>query len=432
MYPYPTKKYRSAFTLIELLVVIAIIAILSVVVILTLNPADLFRQSRDATRLADFSTLSNALNYYSVSTEGSLGIANKLYISIPDPLASSTLGDQYQGLGLPALPVGWTYQCASLSTYKKVDGTGWIPVNFTTNSMQPPLSTLPVDPINQTSSGFYYSYATDAKTYELNGIYESQKTKQGQINWNVTQYPEAGITGSNSALSLLFNTSGLVRYWTFDEGAGTIIHDYSTNGDIGSGPLSFIPSTPPFYALGLIPMALAGSVSAPSWSLPGKIGVAAMYFPTNAMVSFSSIASLPQTQMTASAWVNVQTFAINAAYISSNGSGPGTWMLSSDASGNAIFEIQNGSSLYVPASGCAAAFKPSAWHLLTGTYDGTNLFVYLDGVQCGTNTLSSQTLNSSAFLVAKSLNSVFTEDDVRVYNRILSPAEVMALYNAQK
>src|ERR1700690_1366993 len=36
---------HKAFTLIELLVVIAIIAILAVVVILTLNPAELLRQS---------------------------------------------------------------------------------------------------------------------------------------------------------------------------------------------------------------------------------------------------------------------------------------------------------------------------------------------------------------------------------------------------
>jgi prepilin-type N-terminal cleavage/methylation domain-containing protein len=43
-------KYSDhlGFTLIELLVVIAILAIIAVVVILTLNPAELLRQSRDA------------------------------------------------------------------------------------------------------------------------------------------------------------------------------------------------------------------------------------------------------------------------------------------------------------------------------------------------------------------------------------------------
>jgi type II secretory pathway pseudopilin PulG len=52
---------RSAFTLIELLVVIAITEILSVVVMLTLNPAELLRQSRDSTRIADMGTLNTAV-----------------------------------------------------------------------------------------------------------------------------------------------------------------------------------------------------------------------------------------------------------------------------------------------------------------------------------------------------------------------------------
>ncbi|KKW47096.1 MAG: hypothetical protein UY99_C0042G0007, partial [Parcubacteria group bacterium GW2011_GWA1_59_11] len=43
---------RSSFTLIELLVVIAIVAILSAVVIITLNPAELLKQSRDSNRLS--------------------------------------------------------------------------------------------------------------------------------------------------------------------------------------------------------------------------------------------------------------------------------------------------------------------------------------------------------------------------------------------
>ena len=44
-FPQHLMKRSSGFTLIELLVVIAIIAILAVVVVLTLNPAELLRQS---------------------------------------------------------------------------------------------------------------------------------------------------------------------------------------------------------------------------------------------------------------------------------------------------------------------------------------------------------------------------------------------------
>ncbi len=58
-------KNQKGFTLIELLVVIAIIAILAVVVILTLNPAELLRQSRDSNRVSDFATLKSAIGLYS-------------------------------------------------------------------------------------------------------------------------------------------------------------------------------------------------------------------------------------------------------------------------------------------------------------------------------------------------------------------------------
>src|SRR5579864_7625913 len=58
---------QQAFTLIELLVVIAVVAILSVVVILTLNPAELLRQSRDANRLSDLAVTKSAIAFYLAS-----------------------------------------------------------------------------------------------------------------------------------------------------------------------------------------------------------------------------------------------------------------------------------------------------------------------------------------------------------------------------
>ena len=55
---------KKGFTLIELLVVIAIIAILSVVVVLTLNPAEMLRRSRDSNRASDLSIIKTAIGLY--------------------------------------------------------------------------------------------------------------------------------------------------------------------------------------------------------------------------------------------------------------------------------------------------------------------------------------------------------------------------------
>jgi prepilin-type N-terminal cleavage/methylation domain-containing protein len=173
------QSLQKAFTLIELLVVIAIIAILSVVVILAINPVDLLRQSRDVNRLSDMNTMNGAISLYSTDVGGLLGIASTTYVSIPDPLATSTAGDQCQGLGLLSLPTGTVYQCAASSTYRKVDGTGWIPINFTKQSFGRLLGSLPVDSTNTTSTGLYYTYNTNGLQYELTSFMESIKNNFG-------------------------------------------------------------------------------------------------------------------------------------------------------------------------------------------------------------------------------------------------------------
>src|ERR1700735_5064577 len=111
-----SSSQQDAFTLIELLVVIAIIAILSVVVILTLNPAQLLQQSRDSNRLSDLSVTNSALGVYAAQGGSSLGSSSLVYVSIPDPSATTTAGDACQGLGLPTAPSGTTYFCGASTT----------------------------------------------------------------------------------------------------------------------------------------------------------------------------------------------------------------------------------------------------------------------------------------------------------------------------
>ena len=175
-------RRNQAFTLVELLIVIAIVAIISIVVVLILNPSAVLQQARDANRLSDLTTLNRAINFFSSenSAVSGLGVANTIYVSIPDPLATSTAGDQCQGLGLTSVASsGYTYQCAASSTYRRTNGTGWIPVNFNRLTYGPPFSALPIDPVNTTSSGFYYTYTTDGQTYELTGAMEAAQDKSG-------------------------------------------------------------------------------------------------------------------------------------------------------------------------------------------------------------------------------------------------------------
>jgi prepilin-type N-terminal cleavage/methylation domain-containing protein len=207
--PCHIHKRNEAFTLIELLVVIAIIAILAVVVVLTLNPAELLRQSRDSNRLSDLSTLTSAINLYSADQGGasgySIGSSSVTYLSIPDPTATTTAGTDCSGLGFPS---GGAFHCAASSTLRNVNGTGWIPINFSAISSGSPLGSLPIDPVNQSSSNLYYTYQTNGTTFVLRAVPESQKYA-AQAGANPTML----TAGSNPLLD--------GGYWVFVPGNST-------------------------------------------------------------------------------------------------------------------------------------------------------------------------------------------------------------------
>src|SRR3990167_3445931 len=124
---------RASFTLIELLIVIAIVAILYVVVVLAVNPRELLKQARDSNRFQHMGSINTALTLYQADVrDTSFGTASTVYVSLVDLSATSTAGTTGTtcSTGLPALPSGYQYHCAASSTHRKVDGTGWLPVNL--------------------------------------------------------------------------------------------------------------------------------------------------------------------------------------------------------------------------------------------------------------------------------------------------------------
>lgn len=180
------KSSKKGFTLIELLVVIAIIAILSVVVILTLNPAELLRQSRDSNRISDLSVTKSAIAFYLAS------------VSSPN-LASSSAGYNeayYSNAGAPSLTTASsgfssiTSANVTGSAAYAVNSTGWIPINFNQiTAGGSPLASLPHDPVNASSSldpygdPLLYGYAASSSlVFKLTAHMESAKYDDGGPN----------------------------------------------------------------------------------------------------------------------------------------------------------------------------------------------------------------------------------------------------------
>lgn len=161
---------KKGFTLIELLVVIAIVAVLSVVVILTLNPAELLRQARDANRVSDMSTLKSAISLYLADvTSPSLGAAATCYESTPLAATSTGCGGLFGG----------AYTSVSATTSRKVNSTGWVPVDFTGISSGAPIGNLPIDPVNNATYFYAYAASSTSLTFEIDSKMESSRYVAG-------------------------------------------------------------------------------------------------------------------------------------------------------------------------------------------------------------------------------------------------------------
>jgi hypothetical protein len=175
-----------------------------------------------------------------------MGSASTTYISIPDVTATSTAGDQCQGVsGLPSLPADWTYHCAASSTYANTDGTGWIPVNLGVLTGGSPISVLPIDPTNSVTSNLYYTYQTNGSQYELTATVESQKYQAKAVNDGgrysdlyeygtklslaPVDYKSGGGGGSTSSLTL-----ANAIHWSNDNNAVTSVTSTSMTNTSGN------------------------------------------------------------------------------------------------------------------------------------------------------------------------------------------------------
>lgn len=203
-------KNYSGFTLIELVIVVGIIAVLSTVVISIVNPTEYFKKARDGQRISDLAAIDRAIETYvssqanprlgigcldGVSTNSESPISYSLP-QTPDPpcfmedIAEGADVDTPAGTQFPALGTDYCdYGTLTTDNYKKVNGSGWVPVDLTEIPGGSPLQSLPVDPINTVadvlnpkSTDLVYRYVCQNETvtpgkpafvFEIDAIFES-------------------------------------------------------------------------------------------------------------------------------------------------------------------------------------------------------------------------------------------------------------------
>jgi hypothetical protein len=200
----------------------------------------------------------------------------------------------------------------------------------------------------------------------------------------------------------------LMARWKLDENGGTAAADASGNGNAGT---------------------LGGS---PVWTAPGKVGTAALTFNTTTSVSVPDSSFLsPTTGITVSLWVKATSWGTSSDSVQVLGKGLYTWnnpyrfrKESSDARFHfTLAGVGDVSSATFPTVG--------QWVHVAGTYDGTDLVLYYDGVERARITVAGSpaigVVNQSLVIGQEWGGSAgFTGalDDIRIYNRALTASEI--------
>jgi|GEM_PF-3485938 len=164
------NKYKS-LTFLEVLITLTILSIVSILVVGLLKPQETFKAARDTKRITSIKQIEKAIELYLTENQSlDLGSSTIIYISLPDnsPTCSAWISQ------LPPLPSGYEYRCSA--NPQNIDGTGWIPIDFTKSSITN-ISSLSTDPIN--SPPYYFAYVADnnKKSFEITAYLESERNK---------------------------------------------------------------------------------------------------------------------------------------------------------------------------------------------------------------------------------------------------------------
>jgi hypothetical protein len=276
--------------------------------------------------------------------------------------------------------------------------------------------------------GTYAQIATTAAN--VTSYNDGQLGTGTQYYYRVLAYNNNGDSGfSTDANATTAEVASRAAHWKLDEGTGLSAADSSGNANTGSLELG------------------------PTW-VPGKIGTALNFDGSltggdDKVNAGKGTAVNDLGAMTVAAWINVDTVgeggnpgrivhkAIGASPL--NG-----WQFCTQGTNQIGFAVDYDGTANLVRTSAANAISMGVWRHVVVTWDGTttatNVLMYVDGAPVGSY---ASTINASGNRVsdaganlylgneasgARTLDGAL--DDVRVYNRVLSPTEIQAVYRA--
>ncbi len=246
----------------------------------------------------------------------------------------------------------------------------------------------PIEPINETSGEIFPEINESAtKLSNINNTTDKLAETKFGLEY---EYPATG--------------SGLVAYWPLDEGTGTNAEDVSSGYN--------------------------GTITDASW-VAGKFDTALSFDGAGDYVNIGDVEALDgNAGFTDSAWFKFNSGDNMVIFYKQENSdgwdGHACYVLNDDTVDCRLYGNSNNLRLITPT------LTENVWYHIAFTYDGSSESkVYLNGVENVTNSTAPGDITNAISFIIGAGNSLYfngTIDEVAIWNRDLSAAEVQAVY----
>jgi type II secretory pathway pseudopilin PulG len=393
------KKF-SAFTIIEVIFVIALLAILITIVYIAFDPPKMFARARDAKRENDISAIGKAISQYRVDNNGELPleIGQDFMVIGKSKTACNVNCAGFGYTGGTGVSTGGT-ESHSISFQDSLSFASGTYLSTFWNSISNGISLNSAGQI--AGSGTYASAVYDANVVSSwSTILFTPRSPYGKELLNSRQIENSYSVGNT-------NMTGNVLLFHMNETSGGVV-DSSGTGNNG---------------------AVSGGVI---YNQTGKFNNALQFNGTNGYISVPNSPTLnPTSAITVSAWVkwNITPTSGNGWATIVNKNSDSQYRLQHN-SNNTRFEFAivtsgvGGVGRYITST---TVPQIGRWYYLVGTYDGTTVRLYVNGVQESTVGLTGTINTSTAPLYISNHPGRFFNgliDEVSIYNRALSASEI--------
>ncbi len=313
----------------------------------------------------------------------------------------------------------------TVTTNATLSGNSFVAVDTSAGNI-----TLTLPPASSSNSRFYQiKKVSSASTLYITGSPIDNESEL-RLTTSTNGFPAISIISDGNQWYALSRTDGIVGvstsnllgWWQFEETSGTTAKDSSGSGRDGS---------------------LVGGFTFSSNTVAGPIGQALDFDGVDDHVYIAHDTALNVSNVTMAVWVKVDAFNATWQNIMGKGdSGTGCYRivrLGDDAyqgTGNSVgFTIQGDTQTFSASSN----ILDSQWHHVAGTYDRVKSRLYIDGTEVANRSFTTAIPATTANVLVGHLENTNNNrhhdgklDDVRIYGRALTAAEILELYRAGK